>query len=136
MIKNSKKIKTIVALALCALGILWLLPTLFVQKTVLTISDFTTVSEDEITDTFAIEFTYPRGQETKSGQYTEVYPKSWAPSVGGQEAGYYYTLPPFSVHAGDPPSPVPPLCCIALGGLVYVLKRPKFLRKQESENEQ
>ncbi len=130
--------KTIIAAVLCMIGLIWLLPTIFVQKTVLNITDFAKVEEGEIEDVFDITVQYQRGKTTADGQYREAYPKGWSPSVGGQEAGYYYTLPPFSFHTGDAPSPVPPLCCILLGVLVYVGKRPKFLntKKEDDTNEQ
>ena len=131
-----KKIKTILSILLCVVGVLWLLPTVFVETTQLEITDYKLTQEGEMEDTYEISFTYPRGDETETGKYITSYPKGWEPSVGGQEVCHYYTLPPFSVQVGDAASPVPPLCCIALGLLLPLLKKPRFLAKKKENNDE
>ena len=126
-----KKIKSFLSVLLCIAGVLWLIPTVFVETTQLEITDYTLTKEGDIEDSYEISFTYPRGDEKRTGKYTENYPKGWEPSVGGQGVCHYYTVPPFSVRVGDAASPVPPLCCIALGLLLVLLKKPKFLSKKK-----
>ncbi len=129
-----KNIKTIIAIALCVIGVLWLIPTIFDKSTYLTITSFELAEEKHTTDVYEIHFTYPKGDTVGEGSYKESYVEDWAPAVGGQEVCHYYTCPPFSVHRGDPPSPVPPLCLIAVGLILPYLKKPKFLKKQQKED--
>lgn len=136
----TKKIKTIVAVVLCSVGVLWLIPTVFVETTALEITECKLLREGETQDRYEISFTYLRGTDSENGTYTEVYPKGWAPSEGGQEVCHYYTVPPFSVHIGDAPSPVPPLCCIVIGLLLPMVTIPRWIKsifaKKEKPHEQ
>ncbi len=139
VIKMNKKIKTIIAVTLCIIGVLWLIPTIFVETTVLEITDYQLVQQESTSDTYEISFSYQRGDQVATGTYTRDYPKDWSPSLKGQEVCHYYTVPPFSVHTGDAPSPMPPLCCMVIGVLLPFLAIPKWLKnlfiKKENRNE-
>ncbi|MBQ6946660.1 MAG: hypothetical protein IJN42_01315 [Clostridia bacterium] len=131
------KIKTILAILLCVVGVIWLIPTVFVQKVPFTITDFELVGGNEFEDEFEIQFTYPKGDKIESDVYTDTYPKSWTPAVGGQQVGYYFTVPPYTVHPGDAPSPVLPLCCFGLGLVTFAFNPSVFLKlfkKKEAKN--
>ena len=127
-----QKIKIIISIAICVIGVLWLIPTVFVKSAILEITDYKLISEGTLEDEYEITFSYPKGE----GKYIQSYPKDWKPSVGGQDVCHYYTVPPFSVHTGDAPSPVTPLGCIALGILVPFIKKPKFLSKKGETNDE
>lgn len=132
-ITAKKKIKIILALVLLAAGILWLIPTVFVESTVLRTTGYTlTDDSDPEYNIFTVEYTYPFGKEQRTGSFTQRLYKDVTPTVGAQDVCHYYTVPPYPVFLGDAASPVPPLVCILLGILLLFIKKPKF-RKNKTE---
>lgn len=130
-----KNFKVILSILVCAVALIWLIPTVFVTSTVCEIKDYELVDSKGTVDTYKITYAYSRNEQIKTGTYTAKYHQSFIPMVGEQEVCHYLTIPPYLVFKGDAPSPVPPLVLLAIGVLIYVGKRPKFLRKKETKNE-
>lgn len=130
-----KHLKTILSVLICVVAAIWLIPTVFVKTTVCEIKSYELVDSKGIIDTYKITYNYSRNNEIKTGTYAAKYHQNFIPMVGEQGVCHYHTFPPYLVFKGDAPSPVLPLVLFAVGVLIYVGKRPKFLRKKEKANE-
>ncbi len=126
-------IKTIIAILLCVIAVLWLIPTIFVETTVCEIKSYELVKSAQGVDTYRITFTYERGGKILEGSYKAKYDSRFIPLVGEQDACHYLTFPPHPVFTGDAPSPVPPLVTLVIGVLVYVIDFKKFFKKKKEK---
>ncbi len=147
MRKKLQKIKTILAIVMMIVGVLWILPGIFVVRTQMTITDYALVKQSDATDTYELTFTYQKDGNTLSAKDTVRLAKDVTPKLE-QNVCHYYTIPPHSVHFGDPISPEPPLWIIVIGMILFFVDVPDFraLRqkwaqkhkktdREESENE-
>ncbi|MBR5782664.1 MAG: hypothetical protein IKY33_00390 [Clostridia bacterium] len=130
-----KNLKSIIALAVCIVALLWLILTVFVQTTVSEIVSFELVESKTVEDIYKITYAYQRDGQTLQGSYKTAYNKENIPLVGEQGVCHYLKFPPYSVSNGDAPTPVTPLVLLAIGAIIYVGKLPKFLKKKEKSNE-
>ena len=133
-----KRTKTVIAVILCVIALLWLVPSVFVKTTKCEFTGFELLASDENSNTYNIVFSYQADGQTKMGSYPAVYGIDQQPIIGEQGVCHYHTFPPYMAFEGDPPTPVTPLLLFALGVLIYIGKKPKFLskKKEESTDEQ
>ena len=132
---NQKKLKRILAIVMIIAGVIWLVPTIFVKTVIYRTTEYTVVSESDTRTTFRVAYTYPYGDGERTAYYTDTMAKNVYPLVGEQGVCHYHTFPPHAVFLGDAKSPVPPLVCIALGALVWVFKKPKWLKRRKKEQQ-
>ena len=127
-------IKTIIAIILCVIAVIWMIPTVCVQTTISRISSYELIHSGETVDTYRIVYTYERGEKTFEGSYKAKYNNDFIPLMGEENVCHYMTLPPYPVFTGDAPSPVPPLVLLVVGVLVYLLDFKKIFKKKEKQN--
>lgn len=127
-------IKTLIAIILCAVAVIWMIPTIFVKSTISQIASYELIKSGETTDTYRIIYTYERDGKTLEGSYKAKYLTEFIPLVGEEAVCHYLTLPPYPVFRGDAPSPVPPLVLLIVGVLIYVIDFKKFFKKKEKKN--
>lgn len=133
---NKKKIKTIVAVVLIVVGILWLIPTIFVTTVQMRVTDAVVADETNVKYTgFTVTYTYQKNGQSKTGQYSVTLLKGEEPLIGEQGVCHYYNFPPYSVHLGTPKSPVPPLVTILLGIALLWIRSFKFYRKKKNDEQ-
>lgn len=127
-------IKTAIAILLCVIAVIWIIPTIFVKTTISEIKSYELVKSDGKVDTYRITYTYNRGDEALEGSYKAKYFSEYIPLVGEEGVCHYLTIPPYLVFKGDAPSPVPPLVLFVIGVLVYVINFKKIYEKMVKKN--
>ena len=127
-------IKTPVAILLCVIAVIWMIPTVFVRSTISEIKSYELIKSEQNADTYRIIYTYERDGKTLEGSYRAKYLPEYVPMVGEEDVCHYLTLPPYPVFRGDAPSPVPPLVLLVIGVLVYVIDFKKIYEKMVKKN--
>ena len=127
-------IKTAIAILLCAIAVIWIIPTIFVKTTISEIKSYELVKNEQNVDTYRIIYTYERNGKTLEGSYKAKYFSEYVPLIGEEDVCHYLTLPPYPVFGGNAPSPVPPLVLLIIGVLVYVIDFKKIYEKTVKKN--
>jgi len=127
-------IKTAIAILLCVIAVIWIIPTIFVKTTISEIKSYELVKSDGEVDTYRIVYAYNRDGKTLEGSYKAKYFSEYIPLVGEEGVCHYLTIPPYLVFKGDAPSPVPPLVLLVIGVLVYVIDFKKIYEKTVKKN--